>query len=86
MSLQPTNDIREQIIKGLRELLSQPADIHGDTSIVRDLGLDSVAVMDFILLIEDRFDISVPLDKVAEIVTVNDLVSTVEILVGKEQA
>lgn len=86
MSLQATNDIREQIIKGLRDLLPQPIDIHGDTSIVRDLGLDSVAVMDFILLIEDRFDISVPLDKVAEIVTVNDLVSTVEILVGKEQA
>jgi len=79
-------DVRSQIVEGLRDALSQPAEIRGDTSIVQDLGLDSVAVMDVILAIEDRFDISMPLDKVAEIVTVDDLVRTVETLVGKKQA
>jgi acyl carrier protein len=79
-------DVRGQIVEGLRDALTQPAEIRGDTSIVQDLGLDSVAVMDVILAIEDRFDISMPLDKVAEIVTVDDLVRTVETLVGKKQA
>lgn len=81
-----TIDIRAQIVEGLQRVLPKSAEIQGQTNIVQDLGLDSLAIMDFILAIEDRFDISMPLDQVAEIVTVDDLVRTVESLLRKEQA
>jgi acyl carrier protein len=43
------------------------------TNIVRDLNLDSIAVMDFIMELEVKFDTVIPLDKIAGIATVGDL-------------
>jgi acyl carrier protein len=54
--------------------------ITAQTQIARDLGLDSVAVMDFVMDIEDHFDISIPLDRIAEVETVEDLSRAVEAL------
>ncbi|MDB5985905.1 MAG: Acyl carrier protein [Nevskia sp.] len=48
--------------------------------------MDSLAIMNFMLEIEDRFDISIPLDRAADIATVDDLVSAVESLVKQEKA
>jgi acyl carrier protein len=47
--------------------------VTGDTVIVDDLGLDSLAVMNFVMEIEDKLDVSVPLDRLADIRTINDL-------------
>jgi acyl carrier protein len=47
--------------------------ISGTTVIVDDLGLDSLAVMDFVMEIEDKLDVSVPLDRLTDIRTVDDL-------------
>lgn len=49
--------------------------IQPDTNIVRDLSLDSIAVMDFIMELETEFNTVIPLEKVAEIQTVADLAS-----------
>ena len=43
------------------------------TNIVRDLNLDSIAVMDFILELEVRFETVIPLEAVAGIETIEDL-------------
>ena len=51
-----------------------------ETQIAGGLGLDSVAILDFIMEIEDRFDISIPLDQVAEIQTIADLSRAIETL------
>jgi acyl carrier protein len=51
--------------------VNQP--ISGGTVIVDDLGLDSLAVMDFVMEIEDKLDVSVPLDRLTDIRTVDDL-------------
>ena len=65
-------------------LLTQriPAGIHvsAQTQIVGGLGLDSVAILDFIMDVEDRFDISIPLDRVAEVQTIAELSSAIETL------
>ncbi|HUM07998.1 MAG TPA: phosphopantetheine-binding protein [Acidocella sp.] len=73
-------DIREIIFETLRSSLPKPVAITEKTHIVEDLGLDSVAVMDFVMEIEDRLDISVPLDKIAEIETVGDLIAAMQTL------
>ncbi len=67
-------EIRQIIEDALQGKIKQDAQVLDDSHIVRDLGLDSVAVMDFVMEIEDRLDISVPLDRMAEIETVSDLV------------
>jgi acyl carrier protein len=70
-------DIRTIIFDTVRAGLRNGAEISDQTHIVDDLGLDSVAVMDFVMEIEDRMDISIPLDKIAEIATLGDLIATV---------
>jgi acyl carrier protein len=70
-------DIREIIFDTLRSSLQKPVEFSDQTDIVNDLGLDSVAVMDFVMEIEDRLDISIPLDRVAEVETLGDLIATV---------
>jgi len=75
-------DIREIIFDTLRAALQKPVELSDQTNIVNDLGLDSVAVMDFVMEIEDRLDISVPLDRIAEVETLGDLIATVRTLKG----
>lgn len=65
------------IFEALRAALPKPAALSDQTNIVNDLGLDSVAVMDFVMEIEDRLDVSIPLDKIAEVETLGDLIRTV---------
>ena len=51
--------------------------IVGGTVITKDLNIDSLAVMDMVMEIEDRYDISIPLNVVSEIHTVDELTDTV---------
>lgn len=51
--------------------------ITGATVITKDLAIDSLAVMDMVMEIEDRFDVSIPMNVVAEIYTVDELADTV---------
>jgi acyl carrier protein len=48
-------------------------EITADTDVVRDLKLDSLAAMDFIMALEQRFDTLIPMDSMADIRTVGDL-------------
>jgi acyl carrier protein len=60
----------------LRATLRSPVELTDQTNIANDLGLDSVAVMDFVMEIEDQLNVSVPLDRIAEVQTLGDLVET----------
>src|SRR6187401_2545682 len=51
--------------------------IRGATVISKDLSIDSLAVMDMIMELEDRFDVSIPMNVVAEIQTVDELADTI---------
>jgi acyl carrier protein len=44
-----------------------------ETELVADLGLDSVQVMELLLELEDEFDVSIPLNVLPDVRTVNDL-------------
>lgn len=47
------------------------------TDIAADLSIDSVAVMDLIMEIEDKYDISIPMNALSEMRTIGDLVQAV---------
>jgi acyl carrier protein len=48
------------------------------TELATDLNIDSVAAMDLIMEIEDRFEIDIPINLVSDMTTVSDLVALVE--------
>jgi len=48
-----------------------------ETDIMADLEIDSVAVLDVVMELEDKFDISVPLELVPKIKTIGDLTSQI---------
>jgi acyl carrier protein len=63
-----------------RQLAPYRADdkpITAQTVIYDDLSIDSLAVMDIIVELEDRFDVAVPIDVVAEIHTVKELADAI---------
>jgi len=73
-------NIETEITEVLGARIPAGIQVSSKTKIARDLGLDSVAVMDFVMDIEDHFDISIPLDQIAEVETVEDLGRAVEAL------
>jgi acyl carrier protein len=73
---------REEIYATLCRLL-QPFNSNGvelspDTEISADLSIDSVSVMDFVMEVEDHYEIDIPLNVLSETRTMNDLVNVVE--------
>jgi acyl carrier protein len=75
-------DVRATIFETLQGSLGKPVELSDSTNIANDLGLDSVAVMDFVMEVEDRLDITVPLDRIAEVETLGDLVTAIRGLKG----
>lgn len=73
---------RGQIFERLTTLLGpfnrSGVEITPRTDIAADLNIDSVAVMDFVLEVEDHFDIEIPLNVLSEIRNMEELVSAVE--------
>ncbi len=71
------------VFEKIREILCQQLDIEEDavtmeSSIMDDLGADSLDVVDLLMTMEDEFDIEVPDEDVEKMKTVGDLVKYVE--------
>jgi len=73
-------NIEAEIVELLAQRIPAGINVSAQTQIVGGLGLDSVAILDFIMDVEDRFDISIPLDRVAEVQTIAELSSAIEAL------
>ena len=69
-----------EISEVLESVLNRKVELKPDMNIVNDLGLDSIAVMNFTMALEDKFDISIPLNDMASVVTVQDLMKTIQTL------
>jgi acyl carrier protein len=54
------------------------------TDIPAELNIDSVGVLDFIMDVEDKFDIEIPMNVVAETRTIGDLVAVVAKRIKKD--
>jgi acyl carrier protein len=67
-------EILREITGALEEIGKATGPVTLETSILHDLNLDSVAAMDFIMLLETRLDTVIPMDQMAGIETIGDLV------------
>ena len=54
------------------------ANIEESTELVGDLGFDSLLVMEIVQEVEDAFDISLPLNELAEVRTLKDFVLQIQ--------
>jgi acyl carrier protein len=77
----PESPARDQVVAEIIQRLEpfrvDARPVLGSTVITKDLNIDSLAVMDMVMELEDRFDISIPLNDVAEIHTVDELADAV---------
>jgi len=79
--------LNEEIINAVTEILKPLVPegqlIDAETDLVADLGLDSLKVMKLVETVEDRFDISIPLNILPDVRTVSDFVLQIE-KIGKD--
>ncbi len=86
------NTSTESIEKDLARLLTAQLEKHagdggrspvgGATDLTRDLGLESIQIMEFVVDVEDHYDISIPLESLSKAHTVHDLALVVAREIG----
>lgn len=70
-------DTVKQVIAVLKKFDKTDKEIDVSTDIAAELDLDSLAVMDVIMDLEESMDISIPLNLIPDIRTVGDLAETI---------
>ncbi|HEY4821623.1 MAG TPA: acyl carrier protein [Xanthobacteraceae bacterium] len=76
-------DVMHEICRQLAPYQAEERPITRQTVIYNDLSIDSLAVMDIVVELEDRFDIAIPINTVAEIRTVKELADAILALVRR---
>ena len=71
-------EIFEIVAKQLGAISQSGLQITPDTNLAERFALDSVKVLDLVMDIEDEFDISVPMNLMADVQTINDLVDVIQ--------
>jgi acyl carrier protein len=67
-----------EIARAAEAVLGQPVSVSDGTDIARDLSVDSLALMNIVMELEDKFDLSIPLDRMADVQTVGDLARLID--------
>jgi acyl carrier protein len=78
--MQNKEDIIEQLFELIRPYSEEPIVLSEQTSIIVDVGLDSMQVMELVMQIEDDFDVSVPLNILPDVNTIGEFAKHLEIL------
>jgi acyl carrier protein len=65
------------------KVTGRSVEVSDETHIGRDLQVDSLALMNIIMELEDTFDISIPLDRLASVETAGDLSDLIKDLRNK---
>ena len=66
-----------EIARAARNVLGRPVSITPRTDIARDLNVDSLALMNIVMELEDAFDVSIPLDRLGQVQTAGDLAALI---------
>ena len=75
--------IEKGVIDVLKNVSRRPVEPTLTSDLVADLGFDSLQVLEVIAELEDRFDVSIPLNDVPATRTVAQIVSQVSALIGR---
>jgi acyl carrier protein len=72
------DEILKRLCKHLERMAGPGIEIDVDDNLIDQLALDSMKVMNLVMEIEDEFDISVPINALTDVYTVNDLAKLIE--------
>ena len=67
------------------EIHDRRLDALGKTTVISTLGLDSIAVMEMAAYLEDKLDIQIPDDALAQAETLGDLEALIQRLTGAKE-
>jgi acyl carrier protein len=65
--------VEQAVREALQAVRPGAESVDGAVDLARELGLDSVQVMDLVMEIEDRLDLSIPVETVGDARTLNQL-------------
>ena len=81
----PTYDqIVQEVIRFIGDIVEKDVEIDESSDLVTDLEFDSLKVMNLLEEIEDHYDISVPLNVLADIRTIKALAVQLQRLTGED--
>jgi len=66
-----------EIVSQLRPHADKSVNITPNAIILSDLGMDSLAIMDFVFDLEDALDLTIPEHRISEVKSISDLVDVV---------
>jgi len=76
-------EILRELLAILKTFAKSGQTLREETDLVADLGLDSLRVMKLVVEVEDRFDISIPINTLPNIRTIRDFAVQLEQLLGE---
>ena len=79
MSTEIESQVKEIIVE---QLDVKPEDVDGAKTFTEDLGADSLAIVELVLALEEKFEVKIPDDEVDKIKTVGDAISYIKTHVG----
>jgi acyl carrier protein len=65
--------IQQTVHEALKAAVPDLDDISNDADLAGELGLDSIPVLDLVMEIEERLDLSIPMEALADVRTLNQL-------------
>ena len=77
-------EILQKVINELSALTAPDVTLTENSELVTELGLDSFKVLDLLMDIEDEFDISMPVNMLADVHTVKDLAERIHAVINTE--
>jgi acyl carrier protein len=86
MTPQGPPSIEDDVIEVLKRMSRQPIEPIPSSDLVIDLGFDSLQILEVVAALEDRFDVSIPLNDVPSTRTVAQVVAQVTALVEGREA
>jgi acyl carrier protein len=77
----------QQILDTVRDILMDvagvaPEDVHPDRTLVDDLGIDSLTLVEVAAAVQDTFEVEVPDEGLVELRTVGDVIALVQQVVA----
>lgn len=76
--------VREEVIEILKPHVQGDAALADSSSLVGDLGIDSLGVMEVVADLEDKFKLQIPDDALREVETVGDVAKAITVRLRRE--
>lgn len=80
------DQVQEEVVKLLQPFNPKEIELTPDTDLSADLFMDSVAAMNLVMEIEDRFEIDIPISLLPDVNSLQDLFDVVLAQLSRDQA